>query len=169
MGGTGRLYLGSRGSARSNERVCSKVRSQRLLKERSCEHQWGWYNLPWLRKPLECRAGEHIQSCKDTKDLCFKAFYLSGLIQTFWVFSYLLILMLGLLFCSVIKKNALGIEGLLVCWLHRKSGAASIQTSCQVKSHHSIQWGIEELDMFLLSPGLTHCLDLCQLREAGII
>lgn len=105
MGGTGRLYLGSRGSARSNERICSKVRSQRLLKERSCEHQWGWHNLPWFRKPLECRAGEHIQSCKDTKDLCFKAFYLSGLIQAFWVFSYLLILMFGLLFCSVIKKK----------------------------------------------------------------
>jgi len=76
--------------------------------------------------------------------------------------------MFGSLFCSVIK-NALGIGGLLVCWLHKKSGAASLQTSRQFKSHQSIQWGIEKLDMFLLSPGLAHCLDSCHLRKARII
>lgn len=54
------------------------------------------------------------------------------------------------LFCSVIKTSS-GIGGLLVCWLHKKSGAASFQTSCQFESHLGIQQGIENLDMFLLS------------------
>lgn len=103
-GCTGGLQVGSRGSVRGNERVCSKVRSQRLLKERSYEHQWGWHKLAWLRKPLRCRAEGPIPSCKETKELCFKAFYLIILIQTFRVFSYLLNLILGSLFCSAIKK-----------------------------------------------------------------
>lgn len=82
-GCTGGLQVGSRGSVRGNERVCSKVRSQRLLKERSYEHQWGWHKLAWLRKPLRRRAEGPIPSCKETKELCFKAFYLISLIQTF--------------------------------------------------------------------------------------